>query len=146
MNKYDALVITGKLEVRFKDNDDLLKLITDLQKFIAEGNIINAAITIGKISEITNDSELSSLQEFICSNEALTEKNNECKGSLSKSISDLKFSVRTHNCLLKAGKESLADLVSMSMDDFYHVRNLGKKGVDEIIAKLNELGFGIKTV
>lgn len=58
-------------------------------------------------------------------------------------IEDLDFSVRTYNCLKRAGINSVGDLVARSEDDMMKVRNLGKKSLEEVIVKLEELGLSL---
>lgn len=56
-------------------------------------------------------------------------------------IEELDFSVRTFNCLKRAGINNVADLISKTEEDLMKVRNLGKKSLEEIILKLDELGI-----
>lgn len=58
-------------------------------------------------------------------------------------IEDLDFSVRTYNCLKRAGINSIGDLVARTEDDMMKVRNLGKKSLEEVIQKLEELGLSL---
>lgn len=58
-------------------------------------------------------------------------------------IEDVDFSVRTYNCLKRANINTLQDLVSRSEADMMKVRNLGKKSLEEVIIKLNEMGLGL---
>jgi DNA-directed RNA polymerase subunit alpha len=59
-------------------------------------------------------------------------------------IEDLEFSVRSYNCLKRAGIHTVADIVSKSEQDMIKVRNLGKKSLDEVINKVKELGLEFK--
>ena len=56
-------------------------------------------------------------------------------------VSDLRLSLRANNCLHEAGIESLRDLVSRSREDLLEVRNFGETTLQEIEAKLRELGL-----
>lgn len=56
----------------------------------------------------------------------------------------MSFSVRTYNCLRRAGKNTLDDLVNMCLKDYYKVRNLGKHSLDEVINKLKEYGYELQ--
>jgi DNA-directed RNA polymerase subunit alpha len=58
-------------------------------------------------------------------------------------IEDLDFSVRTYNCLKRAGINTIGDLVARSEEDMMKVRNLGKKSLEEVIQKLEELGLSL---
>ena len=55
------------------------------------------------------------------------------------SIEDLELSVRSFNCLKRAGISTVEDLANKSEADMMKVRNLGKKSLDEVINKLHSL-------
>ena len=59
-------------------------------------------------------------------------------------IEDLDLSVRSYNCLKRAGINTVQELATKSMDDMMKVRNLGKKSLDEVKHKLEELGLELK--
>lgn len=63
--------------------------------------------------------------------------------TLDKLIEDMDFSVRTYNCLKRAGINVIGDLVARSEDDMMKVRNLGKKSLEEVIEKLEDMGLGL---
>jgi DNA-directed RNA polymerase subunit alpha len=60
------------------------------------------------------------------------------------SIDDLELSVRSYNCLKRAGINTVGELVSRTADDMMKVRNLGRKSLEEVQAKLKELGKSFK--
>jgi len=60
------------------------------------------------------------------------------------SIDELELSVRSYNCLKRAGINTVSELCEKSVDDMMKVRNLGKKSLDEVQLKLEELGLGFK--
>lgn len=60
-------------------------------------------------------------------------------------IEELEFSVRSYNCLKRAGIHTVADIVNKSEQDMIKVRNLGKKSLDEVINKIAELGLEFKS-
>ena len=60
---------------------------------------------------------------------------------LETSIEDLELSVRSFNCLKRAGIATVEDLTNKSESDMMKVRNLGKKSLDEVIAKLHSVGL-----
>jgi DNA-directed RNA polymerase subunit alpha len=64
-------------------------------------------------------------------------------GLLDTAIEDLDFSVRTYNCLKRAGINTVGDLVARSEDDMMKVRNLGKKSLEEVIIKLEEMSLSL---
>ena len=61
-------------------------------------------------------------------------------------IDELELSVRSYNCLKRAGIQTVQDLASKSEDDMIKVRNLGKKSLKEVKEKLIELGLGFKPI
>ncbi len=63
---------------------------------------------------------------------------------LDMSIDELDLSVRSYNCLKRAGINTIGELVSRSADEMMKVRNLGRKSLDEVEEKLNRLGFSLK--
>ena len=56
-------------------------------------------------------------------------------------IEELDFSVRSFNCLKRAGINTVEDLINTSEEDMMKVRNLGRKSLEEVLAKLKELGL-----
>lgn len=64
---------------------------------------------------------------------------------LEMTIEELDLSVRSFNCLKRAGINTVEDLISKSEDDMMKVRNLGRKSLEEVINKLNSLGFSLQS-
>jgi len=60
------------------------------------------------------------------------------------SVDELELSVRSYNCLKRAGINTVGDLVNKSEADMMKVRNLGRKSLDEVLIKLKELGLSLK--
>ena len=63
---------------------------------------------------------------------------------LDMTIEDLDLSVRSFNCLKRAGINTVEDLTNKSEEDMMKVRNLGRKSLEEVIAKLASFGFTLK--
>lgn len=63
---------------------------------------------------------------------------------LDLTIDELDLSVRSFNCLKRAGINTVADLIGKSEEDMMKVRNLGRKSLEEVIAKLDSFGFTLK--
>ena len=61
------------------------------------------------------------------------------------SVEDMDLSVRSYNCLKRAGINTVEDLIKKTEDDMLKVKNLGRKSLDEVIHKLEGLGLGLKT-
>ena len=62
---------------------------------------------------------------------------------LEMTIEELDLSVRSFNCLKRAGINTVGDLISKSEDEMMKVRNLGRKSLEEVMAKLDSLGFAL---
>ena len=78
--------------------------------------------------------------------EIMVEKTNDDKEkALEMTIEELDLSVRSFNCLKRAGINTVEDLVSKSEDEMMKVRNLGRKSLEEVMAKLDSLGFKLNT-
>ena len=70
--------------------------------------------------------------------------NNEKEKVLDLTIDELDLSVRSFNCLKRAGINTVEDLINKSEEDMMKVRNLGRKSLEEVIAKLDSFGFTLK--
>ena len=71
-------------------------------------------------------------------------KNDEKEKVLEMNIDELELSVRSYNCLKRAGINTVEELINKSPEDMMKVRNLGKKSLDEVLEKLNELDLQLK--
>ncbi len=63
---------------------------------------------------------------------------------LEMTIEELELSVRSFNCLKRAGIDTVQDLTNRTEEDMIKVRNVGKKSLDEVIQKLHSLNLGLK--
>lgn len=61
------------------------------------------------------------------------------------SIDELELSVRSYNCLKRAGINTVEELTRKTAEDMMKVRNLGRKSLEEVLAKLKELGLSLST-
>ncbi len=78
--------------------------------------------------------------------EIMVEKEeNEKEKVLEMNIDELELSVRSYNCLKRAGINTVEELTNKSSDDMMKVRNLGRKSLEEVLAKLKELGLSLKS-
>ena len=74
--------------------------------------------------------------------EVMTEKEDDEKEKvLEMSIDELELSVRSYNCLKRAGINTVEELTNKTSEDMMKVRNLGRKSLEEVLAKLKELGL-----
>ncbi len=75
----------------------------------------------------------------------MAEKDDNAKEKvLDLTIDELDLSVRSFNCLKRAGINTVEDLINKSEEDMMKVRNLGRKSLEEVIAKLDSFGFSLK--
>lgn len=85
------------------------------------------------------------LTEHIGNVEIMVEKEEDKKEKvLEMTIEELDLSVRSYNCLKRAGINTVEELSNKSEDDMMKVRNLGKKSLEEVIQKLNELDLKLR--
>ena len=63
---------------------------------------------------------------------------------LEMTIEELDMSVRSFNCLKRAGIDTVEDLINRTEEEMMKVRNLGKKSLEEVILKLQSLGLELK--
>ena len=59
-------------------------------------------------------------------------------------IEELDLSVRSYNCLKRANINNVDDLTNKTEEEMMKVRNLGRKSLDEVLGKLQELGLSLK--
>ena len=74
----------------------------------------------------------------------IEKEENKKERVLETSIEDLELSVRSFNCLKRAGISTVEDLTNKSEADMMKVRNLGKKSLDEVTNKLHALGLDFR--
>ena len=76
--------------------------------------------------------------------EVISEKEDDEKNKvLEMNIDELELSVRSYNFLKRAGINTVQELCSKTSDDMMKVRNLGRKSLEEVLAKLKELGLSL---
>ena len=121
------------------DFDSLtLEVWTDGTIKVDEALSSAASILVEHLSLFTSLTETDSGLSFTTIDDK-SEKNSK----LNIVIEDLDFSVRTYNCLKRAAINTIGDLVARSEDDMMKVRNLGKKSLDEVIAKRAEMELSL---
>ena len=78
--------------------------------------------------------------------EIMVEKEEDQKEKvLEMTIEELDLSVRSYNCLKRAGINTVLELANKSEDEMMKVRNLGRKSLEEVKAKLDELNLELRT-
>ena len=87
------------------------------------------------------------LSESVKDKTIIVEKQTEVPETKTKdmSIDELELSVRSFNCLKRANINTVKELCSKTTDEMMKVRNLGRKSLEEVLAKLNELGLSLST-
>ena len=86
------------------------------------------------------------LSEVAQAAEVMIEKEDDEKEKvLEMSIDELELSVRSYNCLKRAGINTVEELTNKTSEDMMKVRNLGRKSLEEVLAKLNELGLALNS-
>ena len=84
------------------------------------------------------------LSEVAQAAEVMIEKEDDEKEKvLEMSIDELELSVRSYNCLKRAGINTVEELTNRTPEDMMKVRNLGRKSLEEVLAKLDELGLSL---
>ena len=72
-------------------------------------------------------------------------ENTEIEKALVMSIDELELSVRSYNCLKRANINTVEELCNRTSEDMMKVRNLGRKSLEEVLAKLKELGLSLNS-
>jgi DNA-directed RNA polymerase subunit alpha len=72
------------------------------------------------------------------------QQDTELTGDLALTVEDLNLSVRSYNCLKREGINTVGDLVQKSEAELMDIRNFGQKSIDEVKAKLDELGLTLR--
>ncbi|MBQ8448176.1 MAG: hypothetical protein IJX27_04525 [Clostridia bacterium] len=112
-------------------------------KTIRCSNLRNGEVCYGNLIETsTNDDYTASTSKII------VHSGNKVSYSSTKiydlTIEELDLSIRSFNCLKRAGIDTVGDLTEKTYDDMIKVRNLGRKSLEEIIQKLLSLGVNLK--
>ena len=74
----------------------------------------------------------------------VSRKEDKAHKLLEMSIEDMDLSVRSYNCLKRAGINTVEDLIKKTEDDMLKVKNLGRKSLDEVIHKLESYNLSLK--
>jgi DNA-directed RNA polymerase subunit alpha len=69
----------------------------------------------------------------------------EASGILAQPIEEMDLTVRSYNCLKREGVATVGDLVQKTEEDLLEIRNFGQKSIDEVKAKLEDMGLSLKT-
>lgn len=137
-------------KVNYTVSDTRVGQITDYDRLTLEvwtdGTILpDEAVSLS--AKILNDhfKLFIGLTEKIGDVEIMVEKEEEERDKiLDMSIEELDFSVRSYNCLKRAGINTVGELIQKTEEDMMKVRNLGKKSLEEVDEKLKSLGLSLR--
>ena len=144
-------IYTPVLKVNYHVEDTRLGQVTDFDKLTLEvwtDGTISAKEAISQAANLLNEhlKLFIDLSEEGCPTEVLVEKDDKGKEKiLEMTIEELDLSVRSFNCLKRAGINTVDDLINKSEEEMMKVRNLGKKSFDEVKEKLQSLGFDLSS-
>ena len=144
-------IYTPVLKVNYTVENTRVEQITDYDKLTLEvwtDGTISAKEAVSLAAKILNRqlNHFVDLSDEVSATEIMDKKEDSGKDKLLEmTIEELDLSVRAFNCLKRAGVNTVADLISKSPDEMMKVRNLGKKSLEEVIEKLQSLGFDLST-
>jgi len=143
-------IFTPVRKVNYTIENTRVGMITDYERLVLEvwtdGSIspVEGVSIAAKIME-EHLKLFIGLSENIDSIDVMVDKEEDQKGkTLEMSIEELELSVRSFNCLKRAGINTVSELTSKSEDDMMRIRNLGRKSLDEVKNKLTDMGLGFE--
>ena len=140
-------IYTPVLKVNYTVENTRVGQITDYDKLTIEvwtDGTISAKEAVSLAARIMTEhlNLFVTLSQEAMDAEIMVEKDDKGKEkALEMTIEELDLSVRSFNCLKRAGINTVEDLINKSEDEMMKVRNLGRKSLEEVIAKLDSLGF-----
>ena len=131
MTDFDKLTLVvetdGSIEIRDAISYSVELLRLHLDPFLEIGN---------KMENLRE--EIEEMIEEPVNVQVIDEKSHDMK------IEELDLTVRSFNCLKKAGIEDVSQLASLSLNELLKIKNLGKKSLDEILEKMKDLGYDLE--
>ena len=143
-------IYTPVLKVNYTVENTRVGQITDYDKLSLEAwtdGTISAQEAVSLGAKILTDhlNLFVDLSDEARETETMIDKPDDVKGkTLEMTIEELDLSVRSFNCLKRASINTVEDLTNRSEEDMMRVRNLGRKSLDEVIAKLDSLGLTLR--
>ena len=140
-------IYTPVLKVNYTVENTRVGQITDYDKLTLEvwtDGTISAQEAVSLAARIMTEhlNLFVTLSQEAMDAEIMVEKDDKGKEkALEMTIEELDLSVRSFNCLKRAGINTVEDLINKSEDEMMKVRNLGRKSLEEVMAKLDSLGF-----
>ena len=130
-------------KTRVEDNFDYDKLTIEVRT----NNSIKPSNAISLASKFLIDhfTVISALNDIIASQSYMYEPEEKIANKkLEKKIEELDLSVRSYNCLKRAGINTVGELTQKTSEEMMRVRNLGRKSLKEVIQKLHEIGLELR--
>ena len=143
-------IYTPVLKVNYTVENTRVGQITDYDKLTLEvwtDGTINAKEAVSLGAKILNEhlSLFGDLSDEAFDTEVMVVKDdNVMEKVLEMTIEELDLSVRSFNCLKRAGINKVEDLINKSEEDMMKVRNLGRKSLEEVVWKMASLGFNLR--
>ena len=143
-------IYTPVLKVNYTVENTRVGQITDYDKLSIEiwtDGTISAQEAVSLGAKILTDhlNLFVDLSDEARETETMIVKSDDSKGKiLEMTIEELDLSVRSFNCLKRAGINTVEDLTNKTEEDMMRVRNLGRKSLDEVVAKLDSLGLALR--
>ena len=147
---YTDSIFTPVLKANFTVSNTRVGNITDFDKLeldVTTNGTIDAKEAVSLASKILNEhlNLFIDLSDEAKNREILVDRPETKKEKvLEMTIEELDMSVRSFNCLKRAGIDTVEDLTNRTEEDMIKVRNLGKKSLEEVIQKLQSLGLTLK--
>ena len=147
---YTDSIYTPVYNVRYTVDSTRVGTVTDYDKLTIEietNGTISAKEAVSLGAKILNEhlNLFVDLSEMASKESIMVEREETIKEKvLEMTIEELDMSVRSFNCLKRAGIDTVEDLTNRTEEDMIKVRNLGKKSLEEVIQKLASLGLTLK--
>ena len=143
-------IYTPVLKVNYTVDNTRVGQITDYDKLTLDvwtNGVINAQEAVSLAAKVLTEhlNLFVNLSDSVTNSEIMVEKDEKGKEKvLEMTIEELDLSVRSFNCLKRAGINTVEDLTNKTTEDMMKVRNLGRKSLEEVEFKLESLGFALK--
>ena len=143
-------IYTPVLKVNYTVDNTRVGQITDYDKLTLEvwtDGTISAKEAVSFAAKILTEhlNLFVELSDEVAGTEIMVVKDDSSKEKvLEMTIEELDLSVRSFNCLKRAGINTVEDLINKTEDDMMKVRNLGRKSLDEVVAKLESLDLSLR--
>ena len=147
---YTDSIFTPVQKANFTVSNTRVGNITDFDKLeldVTTNGTIDAKEAVSLAAKILNEhlNLFIELSDEAKNTEIMVEREEKIKEKvLEMTIEELDMSVRSFNCLKRAGIDTVEDLTNRTEEDMIKVRNLGKKSLEEVIQKLQSLGLSLR--